>query len=96
MFNSVYMYERVHRQNSEISERYLYQNKVYRYRKYFELPLVFVTISKIASPTILKKQKNYSQIHFLNTYILHAFVQTEIKYYVNTLDQKSVYNIYFW
>lgn len=73
----------------------LYQNKVYRYRKYFELPLVFVTISKIASPTILKKQKNYSQIHFLNTYILHAFVQTEIKYYVNTLDQKSVYNIYF-
>lgn len=33
MFNSVYMYERVHRQNSEISERYLYQNKVYRYNR---------------------------------------------------------------
>lgn len=80
MFNSVYT-DRIAKYLKD-----LYQNKVYRYRKYFKLPLVFVTISKIASPTILKKQKNYSQIHFLNIYFLHVFVQTEIKYYVNTLD----------
>lgn len=50
----------------------LYQNKVYRYRKYFELPLVFVTISKIASPTINFKETKELQSNSFFKYIFFA------------------------